>query len=46
MRRNANARISGAAIAATPVMPDSILCAWECQRVVPPAGVDPSAIEV
>jgi hypothetical protein len=32
MRRNANARISGAAIVAAPVMPDSSLCAWECQE--------------
>ena len=32
MRRNAKARISGAAIVAAPVMPDSILCAWECHE--------------
>jgi hypothetical protein len=32
MRRNANARISGVATVATPVMPDSILCAWECHE--------------
>src|SRR3954451_10545721 len=32
MRRNANARISGAANVAAPVMPDSILCAWECHE--------------
>ena len=38
MRRNANARISGVASFATPVMPDSILCAWEVALVVAGSG--------
>ena len=32
MRRNASVRMNGVAIVAVPVMPDSILCAWECHE--------------
>ncbi|MFL5864710.1 MAG: hypothetical protein ACJ780_28770 [Solirubrobacteraceae bacterium] len=41
MRRNANARISGAASVATLVMLDSILCAWDYSPIPRPSSYVP-----